>query len=171
MTEWCSSTSKTMNVRARSSGTMRAGAVMAWSISSGFRSIRSIPRSPVKGYFRSFSERVVNDLLQCYLNVHPTGRGVFHHNEKHVLGAVDHDIDPGGAVPFDLAERARRRRHRIAGIGADAETIAKSKTVAWIIEIVARNARPRPDVIRRRGGERCGAEIGLPVQRPAVEQH
>src|SRR6266850_2278235 len=43
MTEWCSSTSRIMNVRARSSGTMRAGATIAWSISSGFRGIRSIP--------------------------------------------------------------------------------------------------------------------------------
>src|SRR6476646_1229193 len=44
MTEWCSSTSRMMNVRARSSGTMRAGAIIVWSISFGFRSIRSLPR-------------------------------------------------------------------------------------------------------------------------------
>src|ERR1700730_13401590 len=119
----------------------------------------------------SILKRVVDDLLQRYLDGHAPGRGIFHHNEKHVLGTVDHDIDPGGAVPFDFAERPRRRRHRIAGIGADAETIAKPKTVAGIIEIVARDARARPDMIRRHRGEGRGAEIGFAVQRPAIEPH
>src|ERR1700676_1521508 len=92
----------------------------------------------------SIPKRVGDDLLQRYLDGHAPGRGIFHHNEKHFPGTVDHDIDAGGAVPFDFAERARRRRHRIAGIGADAETIAKPKTVAGIIEIVAGTPEPRP---------------------------
>src|SRR6266852_2990715 len=87
--------------------------------------------------FRSFYERVVNDLFQRYLNAHALKWRVLHQNKKHILGAVDHEVNASGAVPFDLPERARRRRHRITGIGADAETIAKSETVAGVIEIVA----------------------------------
>src|SRR6266403_3669214 len=146
-----------IKVRARSSATMRSVAIT--------------PARRYRVFAASLLKRVVNDLLQRYLNVHAPGWRVFHHNEKHVLGAVDHDIDPGGAVPFDLAERAGRRRHRIAGIGADAETIAESETVAGIVEIVARDARPRPDVVRCHRGEDRGAEIGLAVQGPAVQQH
>src|SRR5258708_39000259 len=109
------------------------------------RSVAIKVRSPLSDVAASLLKGVVNDLLQRDLDVHAAGWGVLHHNEKHVLGPIDHEIHSGGAVPFDLTERARRRRHRIAGIGADAETIAESKTVTGIVEIIARDARPRPD--------------------------
>src|SRR5258708_1533440 len=144
----------------------------SWPDRSGPVSATSNPfRARLVSHFRSFSKRVVNDLLQRYLNVHAPRWGVFHQNEKHVLGAVDHKIDAGGAVPFDLAERARRRRHRVAGIGADAEAIAKSETVAGVIEIVARDPRPRPDMIRCHRGERSRAKISFSVKRSAIQQH
>src|SRR6266576_4042716 len=119
----------------------------------------------------SLLERVVNDLLQCYLNMQADGRAILHHNEKHVLGAIDHEVDAGGAVPFDLPERARRRRHSVTGIGADAEAIAKSETVAGVVEIVALDARVRSDVIGGHRRKRRMAEKGLAVQRSAIQQH
>src|SRR6202035_365587 len=118
-----------MKVRARSSAAMRAGAIMTSLPSSGFCSIESSRRL--------FLERVVDDLLDRCNHVHPPGGRILHDDEKHVLGAVDHQIDAGGAVPFDLSKRARRRRHRGAGLGADAEAVAEPEAVARIIEIVA----------------------------------
>src|SRR3981081_3644402 len=107
-----------MNVRARSNAAMRSGVTMARFFSSGFRSINSVPcQDPSAGSFRSFLECVVYDLFQGHLKVHAPRWRIFHYDEEHVLGAVDHEIDAGGAIPFDLPERARRRRHRIAGIG------------------------------------------------------
>jgi len=71
------------------------------------RSVAITVRPPATRVFAaSLFKRVVNDLLQRYLDVHAPGWGVLHHNEKHVLGPIDHEIDTGGAVPFDLAERA-----------------------------------------------------------------
>jgi hypothetical protein len=101
--------------------------------------------------------------------VHAPGRGILHQDEKHVLRSVDHQIDPGGAVPLDLAERARRRRHRIAGIGADAEAIAEPEAVAGIVEIIARHAGARTDVICRHRRERGGPQISPAVQAAAIE--
>src|SRR6185437_15315496 len=83
-----------MKVRARSNAGMRAGAVVAWSLWLVFSSIWS------------FLERVVDHLLHRRDHMHAPGRRILHHHEKHVLSAIDHDVAAGGAVPFDLAERA-----------------------------------------------------------------
>src|SRR5260370_6157914 len=104
------------------------------------------------------------DMTRDALNVQAPGWGILHHDEKHVLRAVDHEVHAGGAVPFDLPKRARRRRHRIAGIGTDAETVAKSETVARVIEKVARDAWPRPDVMRCHRSVCRWREIGFAVQ-------
>src|SRR3989440_12048845 len=103
--------------------------------------------------------------------MHPPGWRVLHYDKEHVLGAVDHEIDAGSAVPFDLAERTWRRRHRVAGIGADAEAVAEPKAVAGKIEIIASDTRSPADVIGRHRREGYGAEIGLAVKFPAIEQH
>src|SRR5262245_30887524 len=100
----------------------------------------------------------------------PRGR-ILHHDEEHVLGRVDHDIDPGRPVPLDLAERARRWRIRKAGIDADAEAVAKTKAVAGIIIDIAGHPRPWADVIRGHRPEGGGTENGLAVQRSPVQQH
>src|ERR1700751_5502870 len=117
-----------MKVRARSNATMRAVAVTAWSLESGFRNIAAP---------RSFLESVVDDLLDRGVGMLPPRRRVLHHHKEHVLGAVDHDIAAGGAVPFELTQRARRDRCVEAGIDADTETVAEAKAVAGIVVDVA----------------------------------
>ena len=112
------------------------------------RSLPSVLRS-ISSHFnqaevRLFIERIVDQLLDVHLNMQTAGRRVLQHHKKHVLGAIDHEIGPGSAVPFELAGRARWRRHGIARIGTDAEAIAESKTVAWVVEVVARDARAPP---------------------------
>src|ERR1700736_5670977 len=89
----------------------------------------------------SFLERVVDDLLDRGDDMHPPGWRILHHHKEHVFSPVDHQIGAGGAVPFDLAERARRRRYCIAGIGTNPETVAEAKAVAGKIEIIARDPR------------------------------
>src|SRR5271167_2669673 len=119
-----------MKVRARSKATMRAGAVTAWSLESGLRCIDA---------FRSLLERVVDDLLDRGIDMHPPRGRILHHHEEHVFSAVDHDIASRGAIPFELAERARRHRRGEAGIDANAEAVAVAKAVAGIIVDVARH--------------------------------
>ena len=97
------------------------------------------------------------------------GRRVFQHDEEHVLGAVDHEVGAGGTVPFDFTGRARRRRHRIAGIGADAEAIAEPEAVAGVIKVIACDARAGADMVRRHRRKRGGTEIGPAVERAAIQ--
>src|SRR5258707_1026426 len=80
-------------------------------------------------------KRVVDDPLQRRLDAGPLGRRILQKNEEHVVGRIDHEIGAAGAIPFDLADRARRRRHRLAGIGADAKTVTEAETVAGKIEM------------------------------------
>ena len=68
-------------------------------------------------------------------------------------GRVDHG--PRWRCPFDPPSEPGGGGDRIAGIGADAETIAKSETVADS-KIAARDARPRSDVVRCHRGEVAG---------------
>src|SRR3954468_6774097 len=95
----------------------------------------------------SFLERIVNQLLDVYLHMLPGRRRVLQNDKEHVLGAIYHQISAGRAVPFDFAGRTRRRRHRIARIGADAKTIAESEAVAGVVEVVAGDARARTDMV------------------------
>src|ERR1700753_2764968 len=96
------------------------------------------------------------------------GWRVLHHDKKHVFGMVDDNIDAGGAIPFDLPGRAGRRRRCKPGIGAHAEAVAKSKTVARIIVEIARDPRSRTDVIGGHGLEGCRPKNGLAVERAAI---
>src|SRR3954451_5353739 len=100
---------------------------------------------------RSLPQRVVDDLLQRRLDAGPLGWRIFQKNKEHVAGRIDHEIGAAGAVPFDLADRAGRRRHRLARIGTDAKPVAEPKAVARKIEIVAFDPGAGPDVV---GGHR-----------------
>src|SRR5262245_50994486 len=101
----------------------------------------------------------------------PPGRRILHYHEKHVLCLVDHDIASRRAVPFELAERTGRWGSRETGIDPHPEAIAEAKSVAGIVIVVARNAGARTDLICGHRLEGRGAEIGLAVERAAVEQH
>src|ERR1700685_4658072 len=87
----------------------------------------------------SVLHRFIDQFLHHRLYLLPLGRGLLQQYEKHVLLVVDHEKAAAGAVPFDLAQRARRRRLRIARIGADAETEPETKAIAGEIEKVAPN--------------------------------
>src|SRR3954469_17717224 len=97
----------------------------------------------------SLFERIVDQLLYVHLNVQPAGRRVLQHDKEHVLGADDYEVGAGRAIPFDFTRRTRRRRHRIAGIGADTKTIAESKAVTGVVEVVAGDPRARADMVGR----------------------
>src|SRR6185295_13625137 len=73
--------------------------------------------------------------------------------------------------PFDLANRARRRRHCLAGVGADAKTVAEAKTVARKIEKITLDAGAWTDVVGGHGLERFRVHIALAVEFAAVQQH
>src|SRR4030081_2312191 len=95
----------------------------------------------------SILHRLIDQPLQRRLDALALRGGLLHEDEEHVLLAVDDEIAAGGAVPFQFAERARRRRFCIAGIGAYREPEPKAKTVAREIEVVALYPRPRPDLV------------------------
>src|SRR5579871_2668759 len=137
-----------MKVRARSKATIRTGAVTAFSVSSILRSIDCL---------RSLLQRVVDDLLDRGVDMLPPRGRILHHHEEHVLGTVDHNIAPGGAIPLELAEGTRRDRCIEAGTDADAETIAEAKAIAGVIVDIARDARARTNVVGGHGFEHRGA--------------
>ncbi len=112
-----------MKVRARSNATMRPVTTGPDRPSPAFRSM-----GPAPAYTgRHFSKRIVDQLLDVACTCSRADGRVLQHDEEHVLGAVDHEVGAGRVVPFDFAGRTRRRRHCIAGIGADAEAIARPK--------------------------------------------
>src|SRR5262245_60048933 len=141
-----------INVRARSSAVIRTVFVWDRSPISSPRSIYSSDRARV----HSLVERIVNQFLDVHLHMLASRRRVLQDDEKHVLGAVDHDVGAGRAVPLDLAGRAGRRRHSIAWISADTKAIAKAKTVAGVVEEIAHDARARADMVRCHCRERAG---------------
>src|SRR5438270_2252168 len=79
----------------------------------------------------------IDQLLDGLLDALPLRGRLLQQHEKHVLLAVDHEIAAAGAVPFEFAERARRRRLGIAGIGAHAQTKPEAKPVAGEIQKIA----------------------------------
>src|SRR6516162_340274 len=113
----------------------------------------------------------IDELLQRPLDALALARRLLHQHEEHVLLAVDHEIAAGGAVPFQFAEIARRRRSGVARIGPDRETEAKAKAVAREVEIVAPNGCARADRVGRHLLERLGLEIGLAFKGAAAQQH
>src|SRR5437764_14025861 len=73
----------------------------------------------------------IDQLLDGLLDALPLRRRLLQQHEEHILLAVDHEIAAAGAVPFEFAERARRRRRLgIAGIRADAEPQPETEPVA-----------------------------------------
>src|ERR1700722_9305882 len=89
----------------------------------------------------SVLQRLIDHLLHCRLDLLPLRRGLLQQHEEHVLFGVDHEIATAGAVPFQLAERPRRRRLGVARIGANAKTEPEAETIAGKIEVIARHAR------------------------------
>src|SRR3954471_3460440 len=73
---------------------------------------------------------LVDELLQRGLDALALRGGLLHQDEEQVLLAVDDKIAAAGAVPFQFAERAGRRRFGIAGVGADAEAEPEAEPVA-----------------------------------------
>src|SRR5258708_31934589 len=70
----------------------------------------------------SVLHRFIDQLLQRALDALALGRRLLQQHEEHVLLAVDHEIAAGGAIPFQFAERTRRRRFCIARIGTHRKT-------------------------------------------------
>src|ERR1700694_2471783 len=88
----------------------------------------------------SILHRFIDQLLYCLLDRLALRRRLLQQHEKHVLLAVDHEITAAGAVPFQFAERARRRGFRVPRVGAHGKSEPKTKTVAGEIEVVAPDA-------------------------------
>src|SRR3954447_21528382 len=81
----------------------------------------------------------INQPFQFRLDALALRRGLLHQDDEQVLLAVDDEIAAGGAVPFQLTKRTRRRRFCNAGIGAHRKPEAVTETVAREIEIIPRN--------------------------------
>src|ERR1700692_2378918 len=84
----------------------------------------------------SVLHRFIDQLLYCLLDRLALRGRRLHQDEKHVLFAVYHEVAATGAVPLQFAERPRRRRLGVAGIGADRETEPEAEAIAGEIEIV-----------------------------------
>src|SRR6478736_6088207 len=95
----------------------------------------------------SVLHRFIDQLLYCFLDALALRGRLLQQDEKHVLLAIDHKIAAAGAVPFQFAERARRRRLGVAGISANRETESEAEAVAGEIEVVAPDARARAHLI------------------------
>src|SRR6266481_2024759 len=119
----------------------------------------------------SVLHRFIDQLLYCLLNGLALRGRLLQQDEKHVLLAVDHEIAATGAVPLQFAERTRRRRLGVAGIGADRETEPEAEAIAGEIEVVAPDAGTRAYMIRGHQFEGLGAQIGLALELAAIEQH
>src|SRR5260370_41611782 len=96
----------------------------------------------------SVLHRFIDQLLYCLLDRLALRRRLLQQHEKHVLLAVDHEITAAGAVPFQFAERARRRGFRVPRVGAHGKSESKTKTLAGEIEVVAADAGTRAHMIR-----------------------
>src|SRR5205814_10389801 len=108
----------------------------------------------------SVLHRFIDQLLDCLLDRLALRGRLLQQHEKHVLLAVDHEIAAAGAVPFQFAERTRRRRLGVAGIGADCETEPEAEAIVGEIEEVAPGPGRRAYMIRGPQVERLGAKPG-----------
>src|SRR5258706_2976326 len=111
----------------------------------------------------SVLQRFIHQLLYFALDPLPFRGSLLQQDEQHVLPGIDDEVAAAGAVPFQFAERPRRRRFGVAGIGANAKTQAETKPVAREIIEVARHAGLRPDPVRGQRGKILGAQIALAV--------
>src|ERR1700681_2478416 len=107
----------------------------------------------------SVLHRFIDQLLRRPLDALTLRGRLLQQHEKHVLLAVDHEIAAAGAVPFQFAERAGRRRFCISRIGAHREAEPETEAVAGKVEIVAWDAGLRPDMVRAHHLIRHGAQL------------
>src|SRR4030095_13992660 len=96
----------------------------------------------------SVLHRFIDQLLDCLLDGLALRGRLLKQNEKHVLLAVDHEIAAAGAVPLQFAERTRRRRLGVAGIGANRKTETEAEAIAGEIEIGTDDAGTRTHMTR-----------------------
>src|SRR5882724_655368 len=116
-------------------------------------------------------ERVVDQFPERGRDALALGLGLLQQDVDHVEFWIDAEISAAAAVPFQLADRAGRRRLGNARIGAHGDAVAIAKAVAGKVPVVAADAGARSDVIGRHVFEGGGAEIALSAKLAAVEQH
>src|SRR5438105_4211022 len=116
-------------------------------------------------------QRFIDQLLESPLNALAFRRRLLEQHEEYVLLAVDHEIAAAGAVPFQFAQRSRRRRFGAAWIGPHRKPKPESEAVPGEIEIIPLDPRPGADMVRRHQLEGLGLQIGFSLERPAIEQH
>src|SRR5439155_10820407 len=97
--------------------------------------IRARPAAPL------VLQRLIDHLLQRPLDALALCRRLLQHHKEHVLLAVDHHVAAGGAVPFQFAQRSRRRRLGVTGIGAHGKPKPHAETVTGEIIMIPRNTR------------------------------
>src|ERR1700739_3758107 len=119
----------------------------------------------------SVLHRLIDQLLHHRLDLLALRRRLFQEHEEHVLLAVDCEIPAPGAAPFQLAERAGRRRFGVAGIGAYAEAEPEPEPVARKVEEVAIHAGAGSNLVSGHLLIRLCAEIRLAGVLAAVEHH
>src|SRR5262249_33600863 len=92
-------------------------------------------------------QRFINQQLEGALDALTFRGRLLQQYKHHLLLAVDHHVAAAGAVPFQFAERARRRRFCVAGIGAHGKSEPHAKPIAGEIEVVALDARALTDIV------------------------
>src|SRR3982074_1559580 len=117
----------------------------------------------------SILHRFIDQLLYCLLDRLALPGRLLQQHKKHILLAVDHEIAATGAIPFQFAQRTRRRRLGIAGTGANRETEPEAEAIAGKIEVVAPDAGTRTHMIRGHQFERLGAYIGPALELSDIE--
>src|SRR6266550_6008961 len=83
----------------------------------------------------------IDELLEGPLDALAFRRRLLKQHEEHVLLAVDHQIAAAGAVPFQFAQRSRRRRLGVTGIGAHGKPKPHAEAVTGKIVMIPRNTR------------------------------
>src|SRR5580704_8383067 len=119
----------------------------------------------------SVLHRLIDQPLDHRLNLLAFRRRLLQQYEEHVFLAVNCEIAAAGAVPFQFAKRARRRRLGVAGIGAHPEAEPEAETVARKIEEVTADAGAGSDLIGSHLLIGLGAEIWLAGELAAIEYH
>src|SRR5690348_688836 len=85
-------------------------------------------------------QRFINQQLEGALDTLTFRWRLLQQYKHHLLLAVDHHVAAAGAVPFQFAQRARRRRLCIAGIGAHGKSEPHAKPIARKIEEIPLDA-------------------------------
>src|SRR5882672_9079680 len=155
----------------------KVGATVAWDsarssygqpVTRTSASAATIRRRPAA---RLVLQRFIDQLLQRPLDALALRRRLLQHHKEHVLLAVDHQIADGGAIPFQFAERSRRRRLGVTGIGAYGKPKPHAEAVTGKIIMIPLDTGALANMVRCHQLERLRAEIGLAFERTAIEQH